>query len=155
MSGTFESRITNNFAASPGAVALRYSGASNPPGASLATFIYSTKTFDLTGSYSNSTGIFTAPVAGIYQVNAGIGLALTNVVAGTSTLVIEIVQAGSASVTALNQIPAASAGVQFIINISDSFNLAAGDTLTIKADTNVTSPAIGSAAAQYLSIFLV
>ena len=66
----------------PASISYRSSNQTLPLSAT-TTVIFDTESVDRTNSYDNTTGIFTAPHAGIYQIN--VALRLTNATLGTAT----------------------------------------------------------------------
>lgn len=119
---------------------------------SLATIVYATEDYDVGNNYNNSTGIFTAPIAGKYQVNASLLIAGT--VALNNTLIMEIQK--NNSVVSRKTIYLAAALTDGSIDISDIINCAASDTIRIQVSTSSTSPSIVSSNFDnYLSIMKI
>lgn len=106
-----------------------------------APFIYTVVENDTTGSYSTSTGRFTAPVAGTYQCNNNLSPS------GGATVNAVVYKNGSAKLT-MNRTTAASG----IVTNSFSLPLVVNDTLEIRPSGSATAD--GSATNSF-SCFLV
>lgn len=119
-------------------VNMSYSGSTTAQTGSVATLVFPTKLFDSHNCYNTSTGVYTVPVSGKYQVS---GYSKTGNTSGTGVMLLQAVQAGSASVTrelglssktSSTSAPKACSGVAF-------FTCVAGDTLVLQgsdADSN-------------------
>jgi hypothetical protein len=108
-------------------------------------------------SFVPSTGVFTAPIAGFYHVEAGIQLADRpyNVLA-QFTIYVYVNGSAKRQTTFINQ---ANQDQTYSIGISTSLQLAAGDTVTIRASLALTGGSngalSGTAAANYCSFALL
>lgn len=104
------------------------------------TMVFNTKDYDSAGTYSTSTGIYTVPVNGKWQFNAAFFAGNSASPSNGNNLNIYIYKNGSIYsnitmylVSAMAQVPS--------INISDTINCSSGDTIQIKASTNMGSGA--------------
>lgn len=120
----------------------RYFSSTTTISGSLATVVYATKGFDAQSSYNNSTGIWTCPVTGKYQFNAGIATAGT--VALNSALDMQIQQSGSASQISEYLVDGAAGLTNLSTSVSDIFNCVAGDTVKVQVSSGATTPTIVS-----------
>lgn len=128
--------------------ARAYSSATSISG-SLATIVYATESYDASSSYDNTTGIYTAPIAGQYHVNAA--LLITGTIALNNTLIMEIQVNGT--VWARKTIFLAAGLTDGKIDITDDVQLGATDTVQIQVSSSATSPSIVSSNFDnYLSI---
>lgn len=109
---------------------------------SLATIVYATKSFDSHNVYNASTGVYTIPSPGKYQVNAGIATAGT--IALNNALNMQIQQSGSASQISESLVDAAGAVSNLGTSVSDMFYCLAGDTLKVQVSSGATLPTIVS-----------
>ena len=99
---------------------------------------------DITSSYAPGTGIFTAPVAGVYQIACGLS---TNAV--NSVLFLAVYKNGANKKTVLTRTYPDWA----VATLSFPLQLAVGDTISIHACNNVGSvAAIPQEQATWLSI---
>lgn len=107
-------------------------------GTSATTIPFATKYYDSHNAWNNANAnAYTAPVSGKYRISATLSLAGTNL--STSQLFsLQVVQAGSASVSKyLQQIYGNGTSAAYMVTGSTTFNLLAGDTLTIQAASSV------------------
>lgn len=109
---------------------------------SLATIVYATKGFDTSGSYNNSTGIWTCYVSGKYIFNAAIATAGT--IALNNALDLQIQQSGSSSQISESLVDAAGAVSNLGTSVSDEFYCLAGDTVKVQVSSGATLPTIVS-----------
>jgi hypothetical protein len=117
----------------------------------LATVVYSTKAWDTHNAYSLSTGIYTAPVSGKYQVNASIAMTGTFIL--NSTLDLQVQQTGANTQTSESKSFAGGAVTQMNANVGDIFYMLAGDQIKVQASNSGTSPVIAATTTQnWLSI---
>ena len=111
------------------------------PISTVTTIIFPTESVDRDGGYNNSTGVFTAPRTGLYQVNAVIGI--QNNAVGTATFngayisKNDAVTAGSA--VFLSGATSRGGSISASSNASDYsgsavLSLTSGDTLRVKVD---------------------
>jgi hypothetical protein len=128
----------------------------NTAGTSIATtdtvIVFDTaKTFDTTGSLNTSTGIFTAPITGYYNVSSTIGLASdTYAVNGGVNLSGYKNSAIYSSAVTRSQ---AAASLALNVSYSDQVYLAAGDTFEMRASTTAGPTALDTTAGRnYFSI---
>ena len=118
-------------------VACKYTSSTTTIGTTTTTLVMPTKVFDTHGAYNNSTGVFTAPIAGKYRISGGYAsaTAITSTTANRACQ-IHMTKAGSASETSTCAIyywPATSMQLGPQLWGETSFDLLAGDTLTLGA----------------------
>lgn len=118
----------------------RAHGSSTTISGTLATIVYGTKDYDASVSYNAGTGVYTAAVAGKYQVNASLLIAAT--VSLNNTLIMEIQKNGSVFSRRTIYLPAALTDGS--IQISDILNCAATDTIQIQVSTSSAAPSIAA-----------
>lgn len=106
----------------------------------LATIVYATEDYDDGGVYDNTTGVYTAPADGFYQVSASLLVAAT--ISLNSTLIMEIQKNGTVVSRRTKFLPAAITDGD--IAISDTIRCAATDTLQIQLSTTGVAPSIVS-----------
>lgn len=127
-------------------VNMRAFSSSTTVSGTLATVVYTTKSFDSHNAYSTSTGIYTAPVSGKYQVNASIAMTGTFIL--NSTLDLQVQQTGSASQISEAKDFSGGATTQMNTNVGDMFYLQAGDVLKVQVSNSGTAPAIAATTTQ-------
>lgn len=134
---------------SGGDVSARAFSSTTTISGTLATIVYATEDYDPSNSYNNTTGIYTAAIAGKYQVNAALLFAGT--IALNNTVIMEIQKNGTVVSRKTVYLPAALTDGS--IAISDIIPCAATDTIKIQVSTNSTAPSIVSSNFDnYLSI---
>jgi hypothetical protein len=125
-------------------IAFRSSG--TPTGSianTISTLVYPSAAFDSSGSYSSSTGKFTVPVAGYYEVSAFLG-AVSTTYASTNFATIIINQNSTAIASGSNQLSGSLSGTIYV-NSSAIALCAAGDTLYTQGQTNNSSATVSIA----------
>lgn len=131
-------------------VSARYFASATSLSGSLVTIVWTTKDFDSHGAMSS--GVFTCPVAGKYHVAAA--LALTGTFVLNNTTVIEIQKNGTAKSNLTRYIAAAVTNDG--VDIEDTIDCLAGDTLRIQVSNSGTTPSIVSSNTRnFISIFRV
>jgi len=127
----------------------RAHGSTTTISGTLATIVYATKDYDVGNNYDNTTGIFTVPVPGQYQINASLLFAGT--ISLNNTVIMEIQLNGSVYSRKTIYLPEALTDGS--ISISDAIDCQSTDTIRIQVSTNSTSPTIvASNFDNYLSI---
>lgn len=121
-------------------VNARYYSSSTTISGTLATVVFATKSWDTHSAYNNTTGIYTIPVTGKYQVNCSVSSSATLVL--NNTLDIQMQQTGSASQISEQTVYAGGAQTALDGNIGDIFYCLAGDTIKVQISNSGTSPAI-------------
>lgn len=128
--------------------------ANSSSGAALGTietlYVYPTVTFDTHGAYNSSTGVFTVPTTGKYQINAAISSATGTYAAG-NLLKVAIYKNGVVYSEVYSRITS-TLSTTYSVAISDVVDCVAGDTIDIrpvKSGTAVNSNAV--AAANYFT----
>lgn len=119
-------------------VSMRYFSSSSGVSGSLGTVTYTTKDFDDHNLYSS--GVYTIPISGKYQINAG--LLITGTVALNNNLILEI-QKNNTVVSRFTEFFAATLTDGKAV-LNDCINCLAGDTIRIQASSSVTGPSIVS-----------
>ncbi len=110
-----------------------------------AVYVFGAETYDTLSEYDNTTGIFTAAKAGYYAVSAEIGATDTFI----ATQYISISMFKNSTATATNTAHAFGAATYTITpSVSTGIQLAAGDTLSIKTQTDGSTIALSTAAAH-------
>jgi hypothetical protein len=131
-------------------VNARYYSSSTSVSGSLANITYATKDFDSHNAYSSGT--YTIPVSGKYQVNASILMTATTT-AANELIQIQINHGGSAYSGPNDVYFTSSSSKPMTAVISDIINCSAGDTITIQASNGGSTPSISSSnSANYFSI---
>jgi hypothetical protein len=156
---TFDAAATDNWvtferlsgpatvAASESIVAI-YNGSSTTVGTSLTQIAYSTKVKDSHNAYNSSTGVYTIPTSGTYNVSAAFCYTDSNTSVVSRN--VSVYQNGVAVLTYAKETPgAASAAVSYPVNGLISCN--AGDTIAIKGVASV-SVALGAGVTNYFCI---
>lgn len=132
------------------AIAARYFASSTTISGTDATIVWTTKDYDTHSAMSSGT--FTVPVAGKYQIAACLQVAATYAL-GNATLM-SIYKNGT-QVTQSGQTAAGAQSSLYPI-VSDTVSCAAGDTITIRALTSGTTPSIAASNVRnYVSIVRV
>jgi hypothetical protein len=129
-------------------VNARYYASSTSISGSLATISWTTKDYDSHGGMSS--GVYTVPISGKYQINSAI--LISGTFALNSTLIMEI-QKNSSVVSRFTEY---SGGIETDMKgmISDQLNCVAGDLLRIQISTSGSGPAIVSSNFDnYISLF--
>lgn len=112
-------------------VASKYTSTSGLSFSTADTLLkFETKDFDLTGSYSTTTGLFTAPVSGKYLIGAMIhsaSLALT----GSNSITLSVFYNGALSSVLGRQLASSVSPVVYTVWGSSEIHCNAGDTLSI------------------------
>ncbi len=117
---------------------------------SLATIVWTTEDFDSNNALTS--GVFTCPIPGKYQVNAA--LALSGTFALNNQTIIEI-QKNSTAQSNVTEYSAAAVTNEHIA-VSDVVSCVTGDTIRIQASSGATGPGIVSSNTKnYLSIVRV
>jgi hypothetical protein len=126
---------------------MRYYSSSSIISGSLATVTYATQDYDTNSAYSS--GVYTVPVAGKYQVN--VALLVTGTIALNNNLVIEIQKNSSVVSRYTDFFPATLTDGKGMM--SDIINCALNDTIRIQVSSSITGPSIvTSNFDNYLSI---
>ena len=131
-------------------VNARYYATATSISGSLATIVWTTKDFD--SHAAMSSGVYTVPVSGKYQVNTSLAFSGTFALNSQSDLVI---QKNGATVS--EQLDY-SGGIITAdhVSLSDTINCLAGDTLRVQLSSGATSPSIVSSNTKnFISIFRV
>lgn len=128
-------------------VSARYYASATSISGSLATVVWTTKDFD--SHNQMSSGVYTVPVAGKYQVNSALALAGTFALNNQSNFVI---QKNSVTVSELLDYAGGAETADHVI-LSDVISCIAGDTLRVQVSSGATGPSIVSSNTKnYISI---
>lgn len=131
-------------------IAARYYASSTSISSSLATIVWTTKDQDTHGAMSS--GVFTVPAAGRYQVNSCVALGGTYALNNNVTFQIQKNSAAYSTLTFY----AAAAITAHDPCVSDVVTAVAGDTIRVQASSQATSPSIvPSNDRNYISIIRV
>jgi hypothetical protein len=123
----------------PSGVAARYHASSTSLSGSLATIVWTTSDWDTNSAMSS--GVFTCPQTGKYQVNAFLGISGTFVLNNTVSMELQVNSTAVATKTEY----AGGAITNADIGISDTVNCATtSDTIRIQVSSSATGPAIVS-----------
>jgi hypothetical protein len=109
-----------------------------------ATVVFASKNFDSHNAYNTTTGLYTAPVSGKYQVSCTI---TTNSVSSIHSLVVEIWKTGAASPYNRYSVSRLATVVSALVGVPNTvINLVAGETVEIRVGiTSATSNFDGNA----------
>lgn len=131
-------------------VNARYFASATSISGSLATVSWTTKDYD--SATGMSSGTYTIPITGKYQVNTA--LAISGTVALNSTFDLQLQKNGT--VVSEQNLFAGGIETGLVGNISDVISCLAGDTIRLQVSTSVTGPSIVSSNSKnYFSIALV
>lgn len=119
-------------------VNARYYASATSISSSLATISWSTKDFD--SHNQMSSGTYTVPVTGKYQINSG--LLVTGTITLNSTLIMEIQKNSTVVSRSTEYLPASLTDGKVVIG--DIISCIAGDTLRIQVSCSATGPSIVS-----------
>lgn len=126
----------------------RYYASATSISGTLATIVWTTKDYD--SANSMSSGVYTIPVSGKYQIEAALAISGTFVLNSNSTM--EIQKNGTVVSRVKNF--AGAAVTQLPVQLSDEISCVAGDTLRIQVSNSGTGPAIVSSNFEnYVSLF--
>ena len=131
-------------------VNARYYATATSISGSLATIVWTTKDFD--SHAAMSSGVYTVPVSGKYQVNTSLAFSGTFALNSQSDLVIQ-----KNGTTVSEQLDYAGGIITADhVSLSDTINCLAGDTLRVQLSSGATSPSIVSSNTKnFISIFRV
>ena len=134
-------------------VSARYFSSTTGLSGSLANITYATKDWDTHNAYSSGT--YTIPTSGKYQVNCGILMTATTT-AANNLIQLQINKNGSAYSGPNDNYFTSSTSKPMMLELSDIVNCVAGDTITIQASNGGSTPSISASnSANYFSIVRV
>lgn len=114
---------------------------------------YTTLVFDANTDYSTSTGLYTVPSTGYYQINAAFVINNTDSSGGTSAAIIIEKNSVIWSQAGWQANNGADTTDAVRVQISDIVQATAGDTIGIYSSTNVTNPTYAAAGnSEFISI---
>ena len=122
-----------------GPVNARYHSSATAITASLTTMTYTTKDFD-TQAAAYSSGVYTVPSAGKYNVKASMAITATTVAAGNTQVI--IIRKNSTEVARYEFISGAATQKPAILIVDDLISCAASDTIDIQISSASTTPSI-------------
>lgn len=125
-------------------VAARYYNSATSISGSAATVSWTTKDFDTHNAMSSGT--FTVPVSGKYQVNSCLSIAGTYSLNQSADLVIQ--KNGTTVSEFVGRSGAASGQTAMNCSCSDVISCLAGDTIRVQVSSSATSPSVNSSNAQ-------
>lgn len=120
-------------------VNARYYASATSISASLATIVWSTKDFD--SHDAMSSGVYTVPVSGVYQVNVGLTFNFTQITNNDDQ--IEVQKNGTAVFSRIDFATTGNAGAKGYA-FGGLVRALAGDTIRVQALSNQTTPTIRS-----------
>lgn len=134
-------------------VALSVSGTTSTVSGSQATVApWTTVEVDTHGAFNATTGIWTCPAAGVYEVSAQLRYGWSSVAVGNAML-ISIYKNNTTDVALQQETIENTATTLKVLNVDKTLRLVAGDTIRIQASNTATTPTlITSAAYALLSI---
>lgn len=118
------------------AIDARYYGSSTSISGALATVVWDTKDYDSHGSMSS--GLFTVPSGGKYQVNVGLAIGGTFVL--NTTTILEIQKNGTAKTNVTKY--SGGAVTNETIQVSDVISCVSGDVIRVQVSSTGTLPTI-------------
>lgn len=127
------STVTMSDNADTRVVAMRAGAASGNTTTSQATLVFANKLVDTHGAYNNSTGVYTCPVSGIYEVKAT--LASSNNISSSQYMAIIIIKNGSN--IKQNYLFGSGVSQNHYNNVHDLVSCNAGDLLRIDSVASV------------------
>jgi hypothetical protein len=120
-------------------VACKYTGTASPTITTEAIIKYQTLDYDTHGAYSVSTGLFTAPISGKYQVTAHARFNSANWSAAQAAVLGVQFNGAAAASNAIDERYGVGATTNLEPYVMNTFNLLAGQTLAISASSDVSS----------------
>jgi hypothetical protein len=133
-------------------VVARASTAAAPsiPNNSATTVVFGTESFDSTGSYDQTTGIFTAPVSGTYEVQASIDFTSGGGWIASESAELYLQQNGSGTYSVFASIRMTNTHAERVrLGGSDQIRLLAGENVRVQAFQNSGAALALSASALY------
>lgn len=121
-------------------------------GAISGTIVFGSAVFDSTSSYNNTSGVFTCPVAGYYQVSVAVKSSLTSALVSGQSLTLFVNKNGSVHARVGQITSQATVNQTWITGGSVLVQLAVSDTLTITGAADATLNFNGTSTDNYFSI---
>lgn len=150
----FAKRVIATVAASSDTVAMRYTDSSGGAiGTSLAVYRFQTRDFDSHLQYSTSTGLYTVPISGKYQIAAAMQTSAISFSAAQA--VYFYIYKNGSQYGVLGQTVGNGTANTWILSGSDTVQCNAGDTLAIYIGATVATTANPVSTANHLSIVRV
>jgi chaperonin GroEL (HSP60 family) len=111
------------------------------------TVIFNTEVFDISSSYNNATGVFTAPYTGRYRIGARVTLDDLSTAMTVYSVAIATTTRNCTSKFAANS--GSNPNNQITLSVDDYFSMTAGDTASVVVNVangaGVTADVLGSA----------
>ena len=118
-------------------IACRVISTSSGISSTEATVVYTSKTFDTHSAYNTSTGVFTAPAPGYYEITAN-ALSASHLSSTTGAIQIGFRKNGG-SFQRMGWVTGNGATTNFVVGGTDGIDLNAGDTVEIRSISTPTT----------------
>ena len=124
--------------AAPVSVNARYTGsATTLPNGSLTITVYGTQTYDTHSAYNNTTGIYTVPISGKYEVTAAIGSSASYAASGIGDQLAITIFLNASQYSFQNEWAQTTLTTSWSVMMTDTLQCNAGDTITVQSIQNL------------------